>query len=549
MAKSTFNDDVPVTMMINDPRTYNLTPRNMDIFLVEFKINAYEMTTKAQYDAEVADLLTACRTQCPGKPIFILGWCAEGDDRLFPTLEQQGWYYETAINNPDITGLMFYMLGSNASVNFLGTISDPNSLSLHKKWGQTVVGQTVNTRFEDHFDQYQNQQQLATVYSGVCPTLDASYDHGSNGGKSAKFGLGSQNATRRVFANDMPGVAEAFLRDNTITGSGHFGFKAINNAGNYIAVYGGGSNSNYLIRDTANSVDAFNTGCSSLWKWQKVSFVFDGSGVEVYVDSELVYSADGWTGGFSSIGGFYELPGDPGWGYIDDIRVSSRTIRVQASSQDSNCPAVNVVNGSGITADRHDSNSANMWLTSDKVSVPRHWIKFSFDKVYPITDMRIWNYNENNFYTKGMKKVSIKYSTDDRNWTAVYLGEIPQANGMNNQEADLTVNFAGAEAKYVAITGSADVDENWSNGLYNETGLSEVYFKFGAPATCFEANIESYGLGYDINGDCKVDYIDMGIFADNWLHGVNFEDFAMLALDWFKCIDPENPACSRPWVP
>ena len=564
LARTTLNDGVRLTVNVDNPRGGNVVPRNLDFVLHDYYINAYEMYTRTQYESDMSATLAAIRSQAPDKPIFIIGGCFGGcPDRYNPTPEQQQWYYETAINNPDIIGLVFFILGNSVPGgtgglwNGEGVISSPESLLLHKEWCRTIVGQTVNSRFEDDFDQYQSQQELEAVYGGVCPTLNIK-DHGSNGGQSVKFGPDAQDATHRVFVNDMPGVAEAFLHDSTIGGSGSFGFKAINNAGDHVAVYGGGSSPNYLIRDTANSVTAFDTGCQSLWRWQKVGYVFDGDGVAVYVDSELVYQTTvGWSGGFSTIGGFYELADDPGWGYIDDIKVSSRTIKVSASSQNANCPAVNVVNGSGITSDSHDNNSANMWLSSSDVTAPLHWIKFTFDKAYPITDMRIWNYNEQGFHTKGMKKVTIKYSTDDKNWTAVYVDEIPSADGTSPQQADLTVNFGGVEAKYVAIASSPDVDGNWSNGQYNETGLSEVYLKFGDPATCFDAKIEGYGLGGDFNGDCKVDCVDLSILADSWLEclppaGVgcsdaDLDDFAVLAMQWLGCIDPEDSTCKHLW--
>ena len=70
----------------------------------------------------------------------------------------------------------------------------------------------------------------------------------------------------------------------------------------------------------------------------------------------------------------------------------------------------------------------------------------------------------------------------------------------------------------------------------------------------------------DLNGDCYVDYLDLGIVADYWLHtdcaglndcekgdfepdgDVDFTDFSVFGQQWMTCNDPENPAdCPPNW--
>lgn len=51
------------------------------------------------------------------------------------------------------------------------------------------------------------------------------------------------------------------------------------------------------------------------------------------------------------------------------------------------------------------------------------------------------------------------------------------------------------------------------------------------PVNCADAIGKGYAPAYDLNSDCKV----------------NFGDFAIVAENWFECIDPANSNCSKPW--
>ncbi|MDD5063980.1 MAG: hypothetical protein PHQ35_04365 [Phycisphaerae bacterium] len=75
-----------------------------------------------------------------------------------------------------------------------------------------------------------------------------------------------------------------------------------------------------------------------------------------------------------------------------------------------------------------------------------------------------------------------------------------------------------------------------------------------------------YGLTSDISGDCYVNYEDLKIIADNWLHtdcaeeencegadftptdgNVDLFDFARFAEQWLLCNDPEDTGCMENW--
>jgi endo-1,4-beta-xylanase len=89
----------------------------------------------------------------------------------------------------------------------------------------------------------------------------------------------------------------------------------------------------------------------------------------------------------------------------------------------------------------------------------------------------------------------------------------------------------------------------------------------GPPTTCQQVHDLGLTLLADLNGDCYVNYLDLKIFADNWLRNdcnesnnwcgradlwsmdgsVNFVDFSEFALQWMQCNDPENPDCTPNW--
>ena len=181
---------------------------------------------------------------------------------------------------------------------------------------------------------------------------------------------------------------------------------------------------------------------------------------------------------------------------------ASSTITAAA---DSECPtnlgAVNTINGDGISLDGLTHTNGlyyQMWLSTGTagshpyVNSGTHWTKYSFDKIYSLEEMWIWNYNQySTFYDGpacGMKQVRILVSTtdDSTGWTAanstpVFEGVIPKADGTAANSVDKIVDFAGRQAKYVLITSSADYNHNWSNGTGTQDGLSEVRFYVKKP--------------------------------------------------------------------
>ena len=143
-----------------------------------------------------------------------------------------------------------------------------------------------------------------------------------------------------------------------------------------------------------------------------------------------------------------------------------------SSSYDETMTAQKTADGSGLDADDlHSDDENDMWLSG--ADDPNPWIQYEFDSTYKLHQMWIWNFNQSfeDVVGFGLKDVSIQYSIDGINWTAVEsVTELPGANGEDRAPHDIEIDMAGAVARYVRITASS----NW--GGWNRYGLSEVRF-------------------------------------------------------------------------
>ncbi|MGE5293311.1 MAG: LamG-like jellyroll fold domain-containing protein, partial [Solirubrobacterales bacterium] len=147
------------------------------------------------------------------------------------------------------------------------------------------------------------------------------------------------------------------------------------------------------------------------------------------------------------------------------------SVAVAASSAAPGMGPENIVNGSGLDGDRHSTDPACMWLSSQTGLQPT-WIQFEFDAVYKLDEMRVWNFNS---YMEpvigfGVKDAIVAYSADEEVWVRLgrfVLEQAPAANTYTGQ----TIPFGGAAAKYVRLT----IGDNWG-GILPRYGLSEVRF-------------------------------------------------------------------------
>jgi hypothetical protein len=132
----------------------------------------------------------------------------------------------------------------------------------------------------------------------------------------------------------------------------------------------------------------------------------------------------------------------------------------------------NTINGSGLNAsDQHSTKTSDMWLANAPADEPLY-IQYEFDGVYKLYQMLVWNYNAEFelILGFGLKDVTVEYSQDGTDWTALGDVELAKATAKATYMANTTIDFGGVAAKYVRLT----VNSGW--GMMGQFGLSEVRF-------------------------------------------------------------------------
>jgi hypothetical protein len=185
---------------------------------------------------------------------------------------------------------------------------------------------------------------------------------------------------------------------------------------------------------------------------------------------------------------------------------TTAAVSAVASSSHASRPVVRLIDGSGLDAATgllHEGPQGAapptgeiMWISGpDSHTRARggtvsgsHWIEFAFNQSYAVEELWIWNYNEVHsqfdWRVFGMKDVTVQYSqTGSANpaaWTTIFDGQIPisspAAGPGYRAPVSLVVDFGGVNAQYVVITTDSGAGQNWSNGQFDQVGLSEVRF-------------------------------------------------------------------------
>ena len=154
------------------------------------------------------------------------------------------------------------------------------------------------------------------------------------------------------------------------------------------------------------------------------------------------------------------------------------------ASDDSDSPAVNTINGSGLCGDLCDNKWSGTWGTAPNGGGATNphpgttpgvaWIKFEFDKIYNLKEMLIWNYNEQT--KRGLKKVIIEYTKDGTKWKVLGNITIAEAPDVIGYQYNTTIDFKGKSAKAVIITALNGENVGNYGTKDNRYGLSEVRF-------------------------------------------------------------------------
>ena len=135
---------------------------------------------------------------------------------------------------------------------------------------------------------------------------------------------------------------------------------------------------------------------------------------------------------------------------------------------------VNLINGSGLAGDRHDSEGSarTMWHTGENpaasavagIQAPA-WLRFDFTQPASFSDIRIWNHNQIGLTDRGFRKTRILGTVNGTTWIPLAAVELERG-GDHAQTIAVSVN---QPLKSLVIA----AESNWGSACY---GLSEVKF-------------------------------------------------------------------------
>ncbi len=183
------------------------------------------------------------------------------------------------------------------------------------------------------------------------------------------------------------------------------------------------------------------------------------------------------------------------WSFMTEPFVYQvRNITATASSSEANRGPEKTIDGSGLTGDLHDTTDTNIWGTRLGTPGPV-WIQYAFDKAYTLHEMWVWNYNTNieSLVGSGFKDVTVEYSSNGTDWTALGDFVFAQASGLPDCEHGTTVDFKGLAVKYVKLTAKS----KWGQFM-PQYGLSEVRFLY-LPVQAREASPSSGATGVPVD--------------------------------------------------
>lgn len=240
---------------------------------------------------------------------------------------------------------------------------------------------------------------------------------------------------------------------------------------------------------------------------------------------------------------------------VHDTRISVTASSTYSERQDPQ----KTVNGSGLNwytllHDNHGS-AETMWHASNNAdtssahpntTVGSEWIRYVFDKSYPLGTMWIWNLNQQNNTQRGLKKVYIEYTSDGQNWSTLMDGAndyfiLDQASGEADLQYTTAIDFSGVDANSVVIT--ADIEDgDWGGAPY--IGLSEV--RFGVFGTTYRGH--PVPVAGDLDDDFDVDLDDLRQTAGEWLTDNSIPGRDDYLLDDFESYGSADPNIFDKWM-
>ncbi len=144
---------------------------------------------------------------------------------------------------------------------------------------------------------------------------------------------------------------------------------------------------------------------------------------------------------------------------------------------------VKAVNGAGLSGDAHSTTTTDMWYSSG--GVDGHFLVIDLKHVYQLDSaatLRVWNFNQVNVTTRGMKNATFDYSLESVTWTPLNSVTTDATSGNTFDEAPGAAGYTSYNtvsfnepvlARYVRITAAGGSNV----GTYGDgsiVGLSEV---------------------------------------------------------------------------
>ncbi len=130
------------------------------------------------------------------------------------------------------------------------------------------------------------------------------------------------------------------------------------------------------------------------------------------------------------------------------------------------------IDGSGLNANgRHSTAIEAMWLATPPAGESL-WLQCTFDKVYKLRTMEVWNHNSpfEAFVGFGIQNATVEYSADGENWTVLGDFDLGRGTGTSTYTANTMVEFGDVKAMAVRLT------VNNGYGGTGKYGLSELRF-------------------------------------------------------------------------
>ena len=259
--------------------------------------------------------------------------------------------------------------------------------------------------------------------------------------------------------------------------------------------------------------------------------------------------------------------------------------------------AAKTVDHSGIWNNNlyHDNAHPNMWLSAiDANTAANRSITFRFDNTYNMQFLKLWNGNQIGETARAMRHVTIDYSFNGTVWKTLYPDyELAKAPGLSTYAGE-SIPLNDVAAKFIRLTAHTITtgSDSGSWGHATQVALSEVEFEVSTltgyatnpnPAeysqvanlnttlawqaggtalshdiyigTSFNDVNECRRIKGDIEGNGKVDIIDLSLLSEQWLSAspelaslyadlnrdghIDFLDFALLSENWNKYAQPE----------